>query len=364
MDRYELFRRVTSDCIPLPQGGRLGACRACGCVQKVTDRAWQLEVQSIYNEYEIYHQGEGLEQAVFDLDSGHAWPRSVRLLERLQCQVNLPTTGRLLDVGCGNGALLRAFSHFAPGWSLVGTELNDKYRSVVEEINGVEALYTCLPNRVPGSYDLVTLIHVLEHIPAPIDFVRGLSRKLGPGGHLVIEVPDYLQNPFDLLIADHCTHFTMNTLTELIKLAGFDVISAVTDWIPKELSVVARKAEHPGDNNTQLVSHDSFESAAGSLRWLETVVATAYEISRAGHFGLFGTSIAATWLFTELKGSVDFFVDEDPNRAGKTYLRHPVYHPIEIPYDSNVFIALPGKLAEAVHRRVGRSGVTYHIPPS
>jgi len=46
-------------------------------------------------------------------------PRSERLLRRLLAECSLPTHGRLLDIGCGNGVLLRTFSAIAPDWTLV-----------------------------------------------------------------------------------------------------------------------------------------------------------------------------------------------------------------------------------------------------
>ena len=360
---YGVFRRVTSDCKPWPGGGRLCVCQACGCVQKVTDHVWQTEVEKIYEAYSIYHQSDGIEQAVFEEVSGQPSSRSARLLDHLNSHVQLPERGRFLDIGCGNGALLRTFGRFAPLWSLVGTELNDKYRPAVESIDGVEALYACAPDQIPGTFNLITMVHVLEHIVAPRAFLTKLWNKLDFGALLVVEIPDYLQNPFDLLIADHCTHLAAATAAALIQSAGYEVVSVASDWVPKELTVVAHKTENQQKNRTQVSVSYSFDSVVRSLQWLEAVVTTARGLSEVDSFGLFGTSIAATWLFSELEGMVSFFVDEDPQRVGKTYMGHPIYHPQEVPNDSHVFIALPTRVAEVVSRRVTKSGVTYHVPP-
>ena len=153
----------------------------------------------------------------------------------------------MLDVGCGNGAMLRAFGKATTGWSLAGTELGDKYRRTVESIPGVESLHTCPPEEVPGQFDMVSMIHVLEHIPEPAAFLARLLPKLVPGGLLVVELPHHVANPFELLIADHCTHFAAATATALLERAGLEVLSVAENWVPKELTVVARK---PGSQNT------------------------------------------------------------------------------------------------------------------
>ena len=354
--------RVTSDCKPWLRGGRLSVCRACECVQKLVDKEWLSEIERIYGNYSIYYQSDGVEQAVFDPGSGQSALRSARLLEALASHVKLPETGRLLDVGCGKGALLRAFSNFAPSWTLAGAELSDKTREVVESIAGVEALYVGAPEQIPGSYDIVTMIHMLEHIPGPVEYLSRLRDRLKPGGLLVIEVPNYLQNPFDLLVADHSSHFTIRTAAELIRKAGYQLTAAATDWVPKELTIVARKAK-PHEDTCESIEPDPFDATTKTVQWLKETVAAARGRAANGQFGIFGTSIAATWLYAEIGDVVGFFVDEDPSRVGKTFMGRSVYHPSAAPIGSHVFLGLPRKLAECVQGRVAKSGVTFHLPP-
>jgi SAM-dependent methyltransferase len=361
---YERFHRVTSDCQPWPANGMLYACRACGGVQKAVDPAWQAETKQIYDAYAIYYQADGAEQMTFDQNTGQARSRSARVLEYLKAQKRLPETGRLLDVGCGNGALLRTFNRLAPLWSLAGTEMHDKHRSTVEQLNQVEALFLCEPSQVPGTFDLITMVHLLEHIPDPGDFLAKTGYKLNPDGLLVIEVPDYQQNPFDLLIADHCTHFAADTAVALIERAGFEIVSATTQWIPKELTILARFGQRQPRTSPRPFSTSPLSSVQGSLQWLEAVVETARTVAAGRPLGIFGTSIAATWLFSELADAIGFFVDEDPDRTGKSFLGRPVYSPAEAPNHSHIYIALTTNLAEAIKNRLARPEVTYHVPPA
>lgn len=372
-NEFRAFHRVSSDCKPWPAGGRLCRCRACGSVQKVIDDVWRREVDGIYSSYAIYDQAEGVEQAVFD-EVGTPCPRSERLLHSLCAEVTLPSHGRMLDIGCGNGAMLRAFSRIAPGWSLAGTELNDKYRRIVESIKNVEPLYACLPAQVPGLFDVVTLIHVLEHIVEPDSFLADVLAKMVPGGLLVVQLPYHVENPFELLIVDHCTHFAAATATALLERVGFEVLRVADDWVPKELTVIAKKPlgfQQPPETRaapriaqrpeTALPPH---EFLARRLHWLAAIATTARQLAAAQDLGVFGTSIAGSWLFAELEGKVSFFVDEDPNRIGKTWLGRPTHHPAQIPTGSEVFIPLPSHLADTIFRRNARADVRFHCPPS
>ena len=349
---YGNFSRVTSDSKPWPKGGRLFVCPACACVQKTVDAEWEAEVGVIYDSYSIYHQGEGAEQSIFDQTSGGASSRSAHLINRLRSEVELPAEGRLLDVGCGNGAFLRAFSSAIPRWSLRGTELNAKYQKEVESIRGVEALHVGGPAEVPGRFNVVTLVHVLEHIPDPQRLLTQLWDKLEPGALLVIEVPSFRRNPFDLLIADHITHFDKTTILQPVRAAGYDVVIVTETWIHKELSVVARKGSGRTSSDKPF-SEPALQPLLTRLRWLSAVVEAAAKLSTSSRLGLFGTSIAATWLFEELAGRVDFFVDEDLNRAGRRYMDRPVYLPSDVPAGSQVFIALPPGFGEPVESKAG-----------
>ena len=362
---YDLFPRLTSDSKPWPPGGRLIMCNSCGCVQKVIDQEWQSEVKKLYDAYSIYYQSDGAEQSVFPETSGRATSRSTRVVECLHRHVTLPVIGRLLDIGCGNGALLNAFARRNPAWTLAGTELNEKYRQNIEAIQNVESLHTCAPHQVPGTFDLITMIHVLEHIADPRQFLISLREKLHPAGFLVIEVPNYLENPFDLLIADHSTHFSVATVSRLLGESGFKISHLASDWVSKELSVIACIA-HDSSGPTKPLSFPSFQETTSFLLWLASVADAAKKLSAEENFGIFGTSNAATWLFEAVNGRADFFIDEDPARIGRQHLGRPVYHPTQTPAGSRTLIALPTPIAWKIQERMktlGLSGQFFTPPP-
>lgn len=359
---YRELRRVTSDCRAWPAGGRIGVCRACGAVQKPADGAFLAEIDDIYRTYAIYHQAAGAEQAVFEQSSGLPASRSVRLLDTFRRHANLESSGRMLDVGCGNGATLRAFGQVAPGWTKAGTEFDAKHRAEVESIPNTETLYVGPVETVPGSFDVITMVHVLEHIVEPVNVLASLRGKLAPGGLLLVEVPHHPANPFELLIADHRTHFTVPVMTRALAAAGFEVVTAAEDWIPKELSIIARPATDPA---AALPPNDPVAARMGvaaSISWLRQTVDRLRELGSTGPIGLFGTSIAGTWLAAEAGDAVAFFVDEDAARIGRTYLGRPVRSPTDVPPGSRVFVGLPLAVSADICARLSRADVEF-IPP-
>jgi SAM-dependent methyltransferase len=350
---------VSSDSKPVDRGESLAVCPDCGCVQKQRSERWRLQACKIYAEYSIYGNTAGSEQLVFESASGLAQTRSSRILQQLLTVFRLPPKGRMLDVGCGNGATLRAFSCLRPEWNLFGTELSERYKAQVESIPGVEAMLSTDPSSVPGEFDLLSLVHVLEHIPDPIAYLKSLRPKLKPDGLLLIEVPDHSCNPFDLMIADHSTHFSLDVLYGVVAAAGYEVVRAARDWIPKELSLVAKRSATGPDQHAGTFSRanggPAKELVEERIRWLGTLVNAARAEAGYPRFGLLGTTIGATWLYAELGGNVVFFVDENRNCAGARHLGKPVYLPSEIPSGSRVFVGIPYPASAMTAERLARA---------
>ncbi len=359
---YQRLKRVTSDCRGWVDGGWLGVCAVCGTTQHRFDVAWHAQAKEVYSGYEIYHHSGGAEQAVFGGGgggaSGAAESRSSRLLSRLIGAVSLPASGRLLDVGCGNGALLREAGRHLRNWRLTGTELSGKHRGAVERLPGVERMVVGDVTEAQGRFEVVTLVHVLEHVVEPGALLAAVKQKMSEGGLMVVQCPDQGVNPFDLLIVDHATHFTDRTLGSLLGREGFEVVAGGS-WVTKELSVVARAGG--GGTHDVADARLEWERAAEQVRWLHAAVEWAQRCAETRSVGLFGTSIAATWMLGVLGERVGFFVDEDPSRVGKRYHGREVIAPEQVPAGSEVLMMLPLEVARRVVDRIGRAGVAWRL---
>lgn len=101
-----------------------------------------------------------------------------------------PQRGRLLDVGCGNGAFLLRAKEM--GWAASGLEPDLKAVRVARA-QGLHVEHGDLsqyPGAWRGSFDVVTLSHVIEHVDRPLDDLRRALSLLRPGGMIWIVSPN------------------------------------------------------------------------------------------------------------------------------------------------------------------------------
>jgi SAM-dependent methyltransferase len=134
--------------------------------------------------------------------------------------------GRLLDFGCGSGAFARWMAD--GGYDVVGLEPFSLGQPLQAE--RVLLLREPLESAVAkvGRFDVITMWHVLEHLPRPIDVLRTLSRLLAPGGVFIVSVPNLLSwqsglfgaRWFHLDPPRHVIHFDAGTLEQTLAAAG------------------------------------------------------------------------------------------------------------------------------------------------
>jgi SAM-dependent methyltransferase len=363
LPQYRTLSRVTSDCKPWPMGGRLTVCDSCGAVQKIADADWLGEIERIYDGYTIYHQSDGAEQPVYDGVTAVGTPRSLKLVNHLVESLRLPDAGRVLDFGCGTGVALRNFAAARPGWELHGSELSERALPVLRKIPGFAQLHTCPPEQIPARFTLITLIHSLEHVLDPVATLSGLRDRVDNGGHVFVQVPDCGRTPYDLLVADHLLHFTLDSLRLAADRAGYRTTFLSDSLLAKELSWIGRP-----DRQVAAATKPNAQASATrlyrQLAWLAAQVEAAKAMAETSpKFGIFGTSISGTWLYGMLESRVAFFVDEDPGRIGREHMGLPIYAPSSAPANSDVYIPLIPEVAAAVARRHASQSARFHVPP-
>ena len=368
--------RITSDCVPVPGLQELGICQHCWTVVTSTSDDWRSLCADIYASYSAYRQAGGTEDAVFFAD-GQALGRSSRIVSLVMDHLR-SQSGRWLDFGCGNGTFLKVLGRSLPEMDLIGMEYSDLNRTQVMDIEGVSGFCTTWDDALTDDLDVVSFIHVLEHIENPRGLLEHVARHLAPDGRLVIQVPHIWSNPYMLAIADHATHFGPGSLSSLVSSAGFEVDWVAVDVVPGELTLMARRPTviEIGASVSPSTSQDQENRALGVPQ-----VAAAQELvdalgcvipwlheqrDVAQPLAILGTSIAGTWAASALEFSHDYWVDEDPSRQGRTWHSRPVLDISALPPGTAVLAVLAPAKARAAVTRLSRqrSDIRFIAPPS
>jgi 2-polyprenyl-3-methyl-5-hydroxy-6-metoxy-1,4-benzoquinol methylase len=157
--------------------------------------------------------------------------RAIHLQQFLK-KFGLDRVTRVLDVGASTGELLRAIAEKYNAQPL-GVEPSRVYRQYAQA-KGVPMFATLdeLINAAPERFDLITLIHVLEHLVDPLETLITLRQKLiTDNGCLLIEVPNfYAHDSYELA---HLTCFTSHHLREMLQAAGLQIIQEKKHGLPR-----------------------------------------------------------------------------------------------------------------------------------
>jgi len=158
-------------------------------------------------------------------ERGHWWFMGRRAVVRsLLHPLALPAPRRILAVGCGYGAELDFFGGWGPA---VGTEIEPgPLRSA--HADGARRVAMARAEALPfapGSFGLVAMLDVLEHIAAEGRALAEARHVLAPGGHLVLAVPAlrWLWSDWDVRV-HHQRRYAARSLAAALRGAGFRVV--------------------------------------------------------------------------------------------------------------------------------------------
>lgn len=193
--------------------GRIDACAACGFKQCVDAGA-------------VLPYYEDLDDPAYD--EGRA-QRGLQAAKILQAVARHKRGGRLLDVGAASGILVEKAGEL--GYDAVGVEPS---RHLAERARqaGLNVHLGAFPHpAISGSFDVITLVDVIEHVPSPVQLLRDIAGQLAPGGLGVVTTPNVESLAARVLgrrwwhfrIA-HIGYFSRRTLLRALEQAGLEAV--------------------------------------------------------------------------------------------------------------------------------------------
>jgi ubiquinone/menaquinone biosynthesis C-methylase UbiE len=146
--------------------------------------------------------------------------------------LDLIQPGKLVDVGCGDGAFL---SHMRDlGWSVEGVDFDEKAIRNAKSKYGLALIHGDLRSAhfPENTFDAITMKHVIEHVPDPVALLEEARRILKPKGRLVVTTPNaggyghkkFRQYWYGLDQPRHLHVFSLAALRNCARRAGLDIL--------------------------------------------------------------------------------------------------------------------------------------------
>ncbi len=148
--------------------------------------------------------------------------KKVKLISKLNNESRL-----ILDIGAGTGDFLNTAKN--KGWKVEGVEPNTHAKELAKQ-KGVDLHFTTTDFE-PKSFDVITMWHVLEHIPDIENQIKELKRLIKPNGYVIIAVPNF--KSYDALhyksfwaaydVPRHLWHFSKTSIQKLFQEEDFSL---------------------------------------------------------------------------------------------------------------------------------------------
>lgn len=211
-----------------------GIVRCRGC-HGVYQRPTLLPESNPYDGYPVEHY--------FQLhDSSAKVVVGERLAAYAESVIGRP--GRMLELGCGRGELLRGAAN--RGWQVSGIEMTPGFAEVARERHRIEV--ECSPiaeaQSLSRTYDVVLLAAILEHLYDPVQTLSRVRAALNRGGLIFVDVPnecslmttvgnfylrlrrtDWAMNLSPSFSPFHVVGFCPRSLRHLLRSTGFSISS-------------------------------------------------------------------------------------------------------------------------------------------
>ncbi|OGS71587.1 MAG: methyltransferase [Flavobacteria bacterium RIFCSPLOWO2_12_FULL_35_11] len=175
------------------------------------------------------------------IDKLYQFVKKIALASKLELLNSFKTADKnLLDVGCGTGDFLLTCKN--NGWKVTGVEPNAKAKIIAEnKLAGEFAseIYSEIHHlKNDLQFDVITLWHVLEHVPNLDNYIATLKSRLKPEGILIVAVPNFKSYDANYYkqfwaaydVPRHLWHFSKKSIRLLFEKYEMSVVKILPMW--------------------------------------------------------------------------------------------------------------------------------------
>lgn len=168
------------------------------------------------------------------INSTYQSVRKYTLLKKLQLISKYFKTGDILDIGCGTGEFLNTCK--LAKWKTLGIEPDSGARQMAIKNFGLDVRGEEELNNLPSdSFDIISMWHVLEHVPRLNQRIEELRRLIKPNGIIIIAVPNcnssdahiYKEHWAAYDVPRHLYHFTPSDIERLFRKHSLNVFKTL-----------------------------------------------------------------------------------------------------------------------------------------
>lgn len=250
-------RAVIESLLAYTENDPIHVCQDCGFVHVISRRTFE-EVAADWTDV-IFATGEnpGINET-FTATRPAIRARLIHVLEALDQEVGLEGKS-LCDIGAGEGVFLDYANRLDKKAKVFGIEPSRRNCQIMESL-GVESFagtieeYMISPEKKQQPFDVAALLWTLEDTQDCQNVLKSAWEMLKPGGHLVIGTGSRLLVPFKKPLQfyvgpgsqdTHCFRFSPNSLSNLLRLTGFEPVYT-NRYIDNDLlCMIGRKADVP-----------------------------------------------------------------------------------------------------------------------
>ncbi len=304
------YKYVTSDINKTNLKPQSFICLNCNLIQKKVSKRYLNGIGKIYKNYVGFEKYNQLDQTKFVGNQMNS--RCNIIYKALFPKKNYNFKKKILDFGCSNGAMIKPLLENKNKFDIYGTDIKNHLNTEFVKNKNFKQfipLKKIYDSRI--KFDYIFLIHVFEHLIDLNEFLTKIAKILAKNGKIIIQIPNYFRNPYDLLIYDHAYHFDKFSLQNIYNFHSYK-FKINENLIPGEFFITLSKSSKKINKTFK----NNYNSSLKKIDWLYN---TFKSLKKVNSFSVIGSSVTSLIIVSNFYNKIFRVYDEDIQRQGKLF---------------------------------------------
>lgn len=177
----------------------------------------------------------------------HTIRRGDYIFEFIKDHITIKKDFKILDIGCGEGGVMKRLKELIPNSHVVGYTLESGKQKIDKDLTIIyKNIETDKQPIDPNKYDLIIMSHVVEHLYYPIKTMKNIGNNLKENGILYVEVPSFFKGEVripKIFSPEHLSFFTSNSISNLLTKSDFKILKLKDSIYWGNIKVISKKSK-------------------------------------------------------------------------------------------------------------------------